>query len=98
MNSILEFFGFNSKEPSTTPKIIVWTMKGCSHCIMLKQYLKKNNWKYTEKVINNDNIKELQQALLKKSLKKITAPQVFINGKHIGGVRDTINYLKKLRQ
>lgn len=97
MNSILEFFGLSSKEPSTTPKIIVWTMKGCSHCIMLKGYLKKNNWNYTEKIINNDNVKELQKLLSKKGLNKITAPQVFINGKHIGGVKDTMNHLKKLR-
>ena len=73
MNSIMEYFGFNNKKPPVTPKIIIWTMKGCSHCIMLKQYLKKNKWKYIEKIINNDNIKELQQALLKKGLKKITA-------------------------
>ena len=110
MNSILEFFGFKEKktekksEKKTSHKvdnivnITVWSLEGCSHCIMLKKWLKENNWKFVEKSIRKgNNLKELQKLLTKSNVKTTSAPQVFINGKYIGGVKDSITYLKKLR-
>lgn len=68
--------------------IKIYTINNCIFCKLAKDLLKKNNIKYDETIINNDNIFEE----LKEKTKHKTLPQIFINEKFIGGYME----LKKI--
>ncbi len=71
--------------------ILIYTTKNCSYCKKAKLLLKKYNQKYIEKNIN-DNEDRIEMSKLSKGIR--TVPQIFINGKHIGGY-DEIFVLEK---
>ncbi len=67
------------------PTVIIYTKDNCTYCIRAKQLLAKKRVQFQE--INVTNSEKLQQEMITKS-SRMTVPQIFINGKHIGGCDD----------
>lgn len=65
--------------------IIVYTTDYCPYCVQAKQLLKRKRAPYTE--VNVEHRPELRTFLIQASGQR-TIPQVFINGKSIGGFSD----------
>lgn len=67
------------------PEIIIYTTKICPYCIMAKRLLDRKGAVYTE--INVDLEPGKREEMMIKS-KRRTVPQIFIEGRHIGGFDD----------
>jgi glutaredoxin 3 len=63
--------------------IEIYTTKVCPYCVRAKNLLKAKDADYTEIDVTGDDAG--REALLKRSNGMRTVPQIFINGKHIGG-------------
>jgi glutaredoxin 1 len=71
----------------------IYTKDGCGYCIKAKNLLENKNINYKEyKVGSNGVTKELIQERAGKPIN--TVPQIFINGKHIGGYTELVEYNK----
>ena len=64
-------------------KVIIYTGQRCAHCDWAKELLNKKSIKFTEYNIAMDPTKK--EEMLKKSNGAKTIPQIFIDGRHIGG-------------
>ncbi len=64
-------------------EVEIYTTKVCPYCVRAKNLLKSKNVDYLEHDLTGDDAG--REALLKKSNGMRTVPQIFINGKHIGG-------------
>jgi len=73
-----------------SPKIIIYSISSCPYCIKAKQLLKDNAMPYTEIIVTN----AIKQQLIKKT-GVTTVPQIFINGKFIGGYSDLSKMLNR---
>ncbi|WAR00169.1 GRXC8-like protein [Mya arenaria] len=73
-------------------KVVIFSKSTCPYCKMAKDVLKTYNLSkddYEVLEINNDPDGAAIQAELKKITRISTVPQVFVNGKCIGGGDDT---------
>jgi glutaredoxin 3 len=70
--------------PVKTPKVEIYSKSTCPYCVKAKALLTKNGLRYKEYEENTDAIR---QEMIRRSGRK-TVPQIFINGKHIGGYDD----------
>jgi glutaredoxin 3 len=61
----------------------IYTTKVCPYCVRAKNLLNAKDVDFTEIDLTGDDAG--REALLKKSNGMRTVPQIFINGKHIGG-------------
>lgn len=69
------------------PEIIIYSTPICPYCQRAKQLLaRKGQTAYTE--INIAADETAFETMLKKSGGRRTVPQIFINGRHIGGFDD----------
>ncbi|MBF0347617.1 MAG: glutaredoxin 3 [Magnetococcales bacterium] len=68
------------------PKIEIYSTTVCPYCIRAKMLLDKKKVPYEE--INLTHFPERRDEMLKRANGKKTVPQIFINGKHIGGCDD----------
>lgn len=66
--------------------IVLYTKPGCPYCIAAKGLLTRKGVEFTEIIASNDPEKKAE--MIQKSGGKATFPQIFINGKHIGGSDD----------
>ncbi|WP_296165154.1 glutaredoxin 3 [uncultured Brevundimonas sp.] len=66
--------------------VVIYTKPGCPYCSAAKSLLDKKGADFTEIVASNDP--EKKQEMIQKSGGRMTFPQVFIDGKHIGGSDD----------
>ena len=66
--------------------VVIYTKPGCPYCTAAKALLDKKGVDFTEIVASNDP--EKKQEMIQKSGGRMTFPQVFIDGKHIGGSDD----------
>ena len=64
--------------------LIIYTLTTCPYCIRAKALLDKKNIIYQEIEVSKYT-KEQREELRKKANDQKTVPQIFINGKHIGG-------------
>lgn len=71
--------------------VIIYTTLNCPYCVNAKQLLQSKGVEYEEILVDKDIIK--REEMLAKSNGRRTVPQIFIDGKHIGGYDD----LKKLQ-
>jgi glutaredoxin 3 len=80
----------NKKYKMSQQEIVIYTWSTCPFCINAKRLLKQKNMKYVEKEVvkNKHYLKEM-----KKKTGETSVPQIFINGKHIGGFTELNNYL-----
>jgi glutaredoxin 3 len=68
------------------PDVVIYTKPGCPYCIMAINLLKKKGVAYQEIIASNDPA--LRQEMYERSGGGYTFPQIFINGRHIGGCDD----------
>jgi glutaredoxin 3 len=66
--------------------VVIYTKPGCPYCTSAKALLDSKGADYTEIVASNDPAKK--QEMIHRSGGRMTFPQVFIDGKHIGGSDD----------
>ncbi len=65
--------------------VIIYTTKTCPYCVKAKMLLQKKGVAYQEIDASDENIRD---EMIQKSGGKRSVPQIFINGKHIGGSDD----------
>lgn len=65
--------------------VIIYSSAQCPYCVMAKQLLERKGVSYQE--IRVDLDPEKRQEMMQKSRQR-TVPQIFINGKSIGGYTD----------
>ncbi len=66
--------------------VIIYATKFCPYCISAKRLLKQKGVKFKEiDVTFNPGLRE---EMTKKAHGRHTVPQIFINGRHIGGCDD----------
>ena len=71
----------------------IYTKDGCGYCIRAKDLLESKKVSYKEyKIGPNGVTKEVIQERAGKPVN--TVPQIFINGKHIGGYTELVEYNK----
>ncbi len=66
--------------------IEIYTTRFCPYCIMAKRLLNKKGVRYQEYAV--DGKPELRAEMVKRAGGRTTVPQIFINGRHIGGCDD----------
>lgn len=71
---------------SALADVVLYTKPGCPYCIAAMGLLTRKGVDFTEIVASNDPEKKAE--MIQKSGGKATFPQIFINGKHIGGSDD----------
>ncbi len=67
------------------PEIIIYSKTVCPYCVKAKFLLKRKGVEFEEIMVDSDKIRE---EMIKKSGGRMTVPQIFIDGKHIGGCDD----------
>lgn len=73
-------------ERSTLPEIIVYSKSHCPYCHAAKALLSKKGAVFTEIDVTTDP--DGQRAMAKRANGRSTVPQIFIDGRHIGGCDD----------
>ncbi len=66
-------------------EVIIYSKDPCPYCVKAKMLLQRKGISFTEIKITDDKIKE---EMIAKSGGRMTVPQIFIDGKHIGGCDD----------
>ena len=66
--------------------VVIYTKDYCPYCTKAKQLLTIKKQDFEEFDVTNDT--SLQQEMIKKAGGAKTVPQIFINGKHVGGCDD----------
>ena len=66
--------------------IVIYTKPGCSYCHAAKALLERKGAAYAEIVASHDP--EKKQEMIQRSGGRMTFPQIFIDGKHVGGSDD----------
>ena len=67
-------------------EVVLYTKPGCPYCIAAMGLLTRKGVEFTEIVASNDPEKKAE--MIQKSGGKATFPQIFIDGKHVGGSDD----------
>ena len=68
------------------PHIVVYSGPNCPYCDRAKALLKKKNVEFEDYNVKEDDAKLAE--MLERSGGRRTIPQIFINGKHVGGCDD----------
>lgn len=68
-------------------KVIIYSSAHCPYCSMAKQLLDRKGVSYDE--IRVDQHPEKREEMMQKSQRR-TVPQIFINGKAMGGYTDLV--------
>lgn len=74
-------------------KVVVYSKSNCSYCDMLKSFLDKQDLSYELKDISS--AATLMELKIRAPSAK-TVPQMFVNGFHVGGARDSIEFIEKM--
>lgn len=88
-DTMLNYINPNANKP---PVATIFTKTGCPFCAKAKAALEDAGIKYEEILISNSGV---TSRTLRAVANRDTVPQVFIEGKHIGGSDDLEAYLKK---
>lgn len=78
-----------SPEAKPEEAVTLFTRPGCPHCVRAKELLAKHGKRFEEIVLGKDITTRSLQAVTGRA----TVPQVFIDGKHIGGADELTTYL-----
>jgi len=68
------------------PEIIIYCSAFCPYCTWAKKLLDAKNASYTE--IRIDQVEGAREEMLERSNGRMTVPQIFIDGTHVGGFDD----------
>lgn len=85
-DTMLNYLAPDAKKPE---RVSLFTKKGCPHCARAKDLLTARGMSYEEIVLG----KEVTLKSLVAVSGRSSTPQVFIDGKHIGGADDLEKYL-----
>lgn len=66
--------------------VVIYTKPGCGYCHAAKDLLEGKGVDFTEIVASSDPAKK--QEMIQRSGGRMTFPQIFIDGKHVGGSDD----------
>ncbi len=67
-------------------EVIIYSKENCPYCVKAKRFFDEKNIKYIEHFLTSS----LEMDQLKKRTGHLTFPQIFIDGKFIGGYTDLI--------
>ncbi len=87
-DTMLAYVNPKAKKPD---QVAILTRDGCSFCARAKKLLKELGYDYSEVSLPNTNRSRIVGAITGKG----TVPQIFVNGKHIGGLEDLQGWAKK---
>lgn len=88
-DTMLNYINPSANKP---PVATIFTKTGCPFCAKAKAALEDAGIKYEEIIISNSGV---TSRTLRAVANRDTVPQVFIQGKHIGGSEELDAYLKK---
>jgi glutaredoxin 3 len=71
---------------------VVWSQPNCKYCTMAKQLLLSKGYSYTEKKIGEGEAYK-KKDLLAEVPNARSVPQIFLDGKYIGGYEDLVKAL-----
>lgn len=66
-------------------EVTIYTTTYCPYCVRAKDLLKRKGQAFTEINAEDDDVRE---TMIVKAGGRRTVPQIFINGKHVGGSDD----------
>lgn len=69
------------------PEIILYTTAACPYCVAAKNFLTSRGADYSEVRVDID---PAAQARMIEQSKRRSVPQIFIDGKHVGGYDDMV--------
>jgi glutaredoxin len=72
-------------------KAVVWSKDACPFCVQAKALLELRGIEYEERNVSTDWTRE---QLLEAVPDARTLPQIFLDGRHIGGFTDLRNHLR----
>lgn len=68
--------------------IKIYTKTTCPYCVKAKEWLKENNYKYVEVLLDDDQ--ERQKFYQEHNISTKTVPQIYNNGSLIGGYSELV--------
>ncbi|MCW2283732.1 glutaredoxin 3 [Rhodoblastus acidophilus] len=68
------------------PKVEIYTTATCPYCMRAKMLLEEKNVAFTE--ISVDGDPALRGKMTQRAQGRTTVPQIFIDGRHVGGCDD----------
>lgn len=77
--------------PLKDDEVIIWSKDGCTYCQMAKNLLKEEQYDFQDRNVD-DGFWEMEK-LMEIAPDTRTMPQIFMDGKHIGGYDDLDAYL-----
>ena len=75
------------------PKIVIYTADYCSFCHAAKELLRSRGLEFQDIDVTNDDAE--REKLAQRTGGRETVPQIFIDGKSIGGYRELVELDKK---
>jgi glutaredoxin 3 len=73
---------------TSVANVEIYTKTFCGYCWRARELLKAKGVEYQEYVIDGDGIK--RQEMIQRASGRTTVPQIFIDGRHIGGCSDLV--------
>ena len=87
-DTMLNYINPEAKRPD---QVAILTREGCGFCAKAKVLLKKLGYRYAEVQLDNSDRSRVVGAITGRG----TVPQVFINGKHVGGLEELERWAQK---
>ncbi len=87
-DTMLDFINPKAKKPD---QVAILTREGCGFCAKAKDLLKQLGFAYSEVRLDHSDRSRVVGAITGRG----TVPQVFINGKHLGGLEELQQWAKK---
>ncbi|HEX5611752.1 MAG TPA: glutathione peroxidase [Burkholderiales bacterium] len=87
-DTMLAYVNPKAKKPD---QVAILTRTGCGYCIKAKALLKELGYEYAEVVLDRADRGQIVGAIAGRD----TVPQVYINGRHIGGFDDLQRWARK---
>lgn len=73
-------------------KVVVYTTRACSYCVAAKQFLQSKKVSFEEIDVTGDDA--LREKLVEMTGGRETVPQIFVDGKLIGGYDDLVEFYR----
>ena len=87
-DTMLAYVAPKAKKPD---QVAILTREGCGYCVSAKKLLKDLGYDYAEVSLGHSNRSRIVGAITGQG----TVPQIFVNGKHIGGFDELQTWAKK---
>src|SRR5688572_9821059 len=87
-DTMLDYINPRAKKPD---QVAILTREGCGFCAKAKALLKKLGYQYSEVRLDHSDRSRVVGAITGRG----TVPQIFINGKHVGGLEELEQWAKK---